>query len=154
MADSRSFRDALGRYPTGVAVVTAFADGKALGMTVNSFASVSLDPPLVLWSIERSTERYGIFEHARHWGVNVLAADQAGLAHACALEADLAKCLTGWEGDTVPLIEGAVARFTCQAEAIHPGGDHDILVGRVIDFDTPRDAPALVFYRSTYCEPG
>jgi len=154
LADSRSFRDALGRYPTGVAIVTAFADGKALGMTVNSFASVSLDPPLVLWSIEKSTERYGIFGKATHWGVNVLAADQAGLAHACALEADLAACRTGWSGEAVPLIDGAVARFTCQAEAVHPGGDHDILVGRVIAFDEPRDVPALVFYRSTYCEPG
>ncbi len=154
MADNRSFRDALGRYPTGVAIVTAFVDGKALGMTVNSFASVSLDPPLVLWSIETASERYGIFDKAEHWGVNVLAADQAGLAHACALEADLAACHTGWSGETVPLIDGAVARLTCKAEAVHAGGDHDIMVGRVLAIDTPRDVPSLVFYRSTYCEPG
>ena len=154
MADSRSLRDVLGRYPTGVAIVTTYVDGKALGMTVNSFASVSLDPPLVLWSIEKASERYGIFDGAAHWGVNVLAADQAGLAHACALDPDLAACRSSWQGEQVPLIDGAVAHLVCQAEAVHPGGDHDILVGRVLEFDTPRDAPALVFYRSTYCEPG
>lgn len=154
MADSRRFRDALGRYPTGVAIVTTFADGKALGMTVNSFASVSLDPPLVLWSVEKGSDRHGLFTRATHWGVNVLAADQSELANACAMKADIEACGGLWGGDVVPLLEGAVARFTCQAEAVHPGGDHDILVGRVIALETPRDAPSLVFHRSSYSEAG
>lgn len=154
MTDSRSFRDALGRYPTGVAIVTAYDGGRAVGMTVNSFASVSLEPPLVLWSLERGTTRYAPFRQAVRYAINVLAADQAGLAHACALEADLRACHADWTDDEAPLIDGAVARFLCRQEAIHQGGDHDIIVGAVTRYDMLRDAPALVFYRSTYCEPG
>lgn len=154
MTDTRSFRDALGRYPTGVAIVTAYDGGQAVGMTVNSFASVSLDPPLVLWSLDRGTTRFDLFRGARTYAVNVLAGDQAGLAHACAIEADLAACHAEWTGEEAPLIEGAVARFLCRQSAVHQGGDHDIIVGEVVRFDTPRDAPALAFYRSTYCEPG
>lgn len=154
MTDSRSFRDALGRYPTGVTIVTAFAEGHALGVTVNSFASVSLAPPLVLWSIEHGTGRHKVFRDSLSFGVNVLAADQAGFAHGCALEADLGACRIPWSGEEVPLIEGAVARFVCRQRAVYPGGDHEIIVGEVTGFDEPRDVPALVFYRSTYCEPG
>ena len=154
MIDSREFRDALGRYPTGVTIVSAFHEGRAVGMTVNSFASVSLDPPLVLWSIECETERYAMFRHAQTYAINVLAADQAGLAHACALQPDLRNCHALWTGEQAPLIDGAVAHFVCRQSAVHRGGDHDIIVGEVIDLDTPRDVPALVFYTSTYCEPG
>lgn len=154
MIDSRAFRDALGRYPTGVTIVTAYAGDRAVGMTVNSFASVSLDPPLVLWSVETATERYEIFRDAETYAINVLAADQAGLAHACALEPDLRNCYAAWTGEQAPLIDGAVARFVCRRQAVHPGGDHEIIVGEVVDMDTPRDVPALVFYTSTYCEPG
>lgn len=154
MIDSRAFRDALGRFPTGVTIVSAFAGGQAVGMTVNSFASVSLDPPLVLWSIETASDRYRLFGGAETYAINVLAADQAGLAHACALEADLGRCRAGWTGKQAPWIDGAVARFLCRRKAVHPGGDHEIIVGEVTEFDTPREAPALVFYASTYCEPG
>ena len=154
MIDTRKFRDALGRYPTGVAVVTAFHDGVAKGMTVNSFASVSLDPPLVLWSIECESDRYAIFRDAEDYAINVLAADQAGLAHACALDADLLANRIAWEGTKAPLLPDTVARLTCRQRAVHPGGDHDIIVGEVTDLDEPRDARALVFYRSTYSESG
>lgn len=154
MIDSRAFRDALGRYPTGVTIVSAYDGGRAVGMTVNSFASVSLEPPLVLWSIETATERYDMFRHAKTYAINVLAADQAGLAHACALDPDLRNCHAGWSGDQAPLIDGAVAHFVCRQSAVHPGGDHEIIVGEVLEMDTPRDVPALVFYTSTYCEPG
>ncbi|WP_300542922.1 flavin reductase family protein [Maricaulis sp.] len=154
MPDSRSFRDALGRYPTGVTIVSAYVDGRAVGMTVNSFASVSLEPRLLLWSVEKATERYRLFRNAKTYAINVLAADQAGLAHACALDADLRACHADWTGEAAPLIEGCVSRFLCRQTAVHPGGDHDIIVGEVTDFDTPREAPALVFYSSTYCEPG
>jgi flavin reductase (DIM6/NTAB) family NADH-FMN oxidoreductase RutF len=85
----REFRDALGRYPTGVALVTLMAEGRALAMTVNSFASVSLDPPLILWSVDRKSGRYELFRDAPHFAVNVLAADQEGLSNACARDDDL-----------------------------------------------------------------
>ena len=88
MSKSRDFRDVLGRYPTGVAIISARIDGKPYGVTVNSFASVSLDPPLVLWSIERDRERYDLFKNVEDYAINILARDQSGQAHACALNAD------------------------------------------------------------------
>jgi flavin reductase (DIM6/NTAB) family NADH-FMN oxidoreductase RutF len=150
----RSFRDVLGRYPTGVVIVTAFVDGKPLGVTVNSFASVSLDPPLVLWSVDRETDRYEIFAPVEHYAINILAHDQADLAHACALSADLIECRAELEGEVAPLIIGAVARLVCKREAVHPGGDHDIIVGRVTQQDAPRDEASLLFYRGAYGRPG
>lgn len=153
MSETRSFRDALGRYPTGVAIVTAHVDGVAVGITVNSFASVSLDPPLVLWSIEKATERYARFRDADRFAINVLASDQADLAHACALEPRLRECRATWSG-AIPLLDGAIARFECTRDQVYPGGDHDIILGRVDKFDTPRDAPALVFYQGGYSQPG
>lgn len=154
MNDSCSFRDALGRYPTGVTIVATYVDGAAVGVTVNSFASVSLDPPLVLWSIERETERYALFRDADTYSINVLAHDQAELAQACALEPRLEACPVEWSGSAAPLLAGAIARFTCTREHVYPGGDHDILVGRVTALDTPRDVPALGFYRGQYGQPG
>src|SRR5690606_14777471 len=78
--DGRGFRRALGQYATGVTVVTASADGEAGGVTANSFASVSMDPPLVLWSLQKSSQSYHIFTKATHFAVNVLASDQIELS--------------------------------------------------------------------------
>ncbi len=148
----REFRDALGRYPTGVALVTLMAEGRALAMTVNSFASVSLDPPLILWSVDRKSGRYELFRDAPHFAVNVLAADQEGLSNACARDDDLDASGARWSAGehAAPLVDGCVARFECTRETVHDGGDHDIIIGRVTGFDMPRTAPALVFHRSAY----
>lgn len=154
MIDSRAFRDALGCYPTGVTIVSTFVDGAALGMTVNSFASVSLDPRLVLWSIERTTNRYDLLRHARDFAINILAHDQAAMAEMCAQEADLAKCGASWSGDVAPLIDGAVAHLLCRQHAVHPGGDHDIIIGEVIAFDRPRPVDSLLFMRGRYGSAG
>lgn len=152
MDRAREYRDALGLYPTGVALVTLLHDGAARAMTINSFASVSLDPPLILWSVARESLRYRLFRDAEAFAVNVLAADQEALATACAQSDDLQAAGAQWslgEGGA-PLVEGAVARLECVRDAVHPGGDHDIIVGRVIGFDQPRRSPALVFHRSAY----
>jgi flavin reductase (DIM6/NTAB) family NADH-FMN oxidoreductase RutF len=154
LSNNRAFRDALGSYPTGVTIVSAYVDGVAVGMTVNSFASVSLDPPLVLWSIERATQRYPLLREANDYAINILAHDQADLAEACAQEADLAACGASWSGDLAPLLDGAVARLVCRRSAVHPGGDHDIIVGEVLSFDTLRRVPSLVFMRGGYGEAG
>ena len=154
MSDIRSFRDVLGRYPTGVAIVSAFVDGQAVGVTVNSFASVSLDPPLVLWSIERATDRHGLFEKVDDYVINILASDQAELAKACAQNADLVACKAVVSGAKLPLVGNSVAHLICRRSATYPGGDHDIIVGEVVDMETPRDFPSLVFYRGTYGQPG
>ena len=140
----------MSRYPTGVTLVTRFASGKALGMTVNSFASVSLDPPLILWSIARETERYDLFSNTQRFGVSVLAHDQAGLAAACAQSPVLDEIGAGWSGDVAPMIDGAVAQFVCRTSAIHNGGDHDVIIGEVVEMSQAREAPALTFYRGEY----
>ena len=152
MNNGRDYRDALGLYPTGVALVTVMNAGSARAMTVNSFASVSLNPPLILWSVAKDSARYDLFVNARIFAVNVLAADQEALASACAQNDDLETGGGSWSAGAggAPLVDGAVARFECVREAVHPGGDHDIIVGRVTGFDRPRAAPALVFHRSGY----
>lgn len=149
---AREYRDALGLYPTGVALVTLMHRGSARAMTVNSFASVSLDPPLILWSLARDSARYQLFHDAEQFAVNVLAADQHGVATACAQNDDLSAAGAHWSpGQSgAPLVTDTVARFECERHAIHPGGDHDIIVGRVVAFDRPRVAPALVFHKSGY----
>ncbi|XBQ15867.1 MAG: flavin reductase family protein [Oceanicaulis sp.] len=152
MDKARGFRDALGRYPTGVALITFMDAGRARAMTVNSFASVSLDPPLILWSVARDSLRYKAFRDAPVFAVNVLGADQEFLSTACAQNDDLgasgAQFSSGANG--APLVTDAIARFECARRAVHEGGDHDVIIGEVTGFDAPRDAPALVFYRSKY----
>lgn len=122
MDRAREYRDALGLYPTGVALVTLLHDGAARAMTINSFASVSLDPPLILWSVARESLRYRLFRDAEAFAVNVLAADQEALATACAQSDDLQAAGAQWslgEGGA-PLVEGAVARLECVRDAVHP----------------------------------
>ncbi|MEQ8405318.1 MAG: flavin reductase family protein [Oceanicaulis sp.] len=152
MDKARAFRDALGRFPTGVALITLMDAGRARAMTVNSFSSVSLDPPLILWSVAKDSLRYAAFRDAEAFAVNVLGADQEFLSNACAQNDDLgasgAQFAAGANG--APVIDDAIARFECSRTAVHPGGDHDIIIGEVTGFDAPRDAPALVFYRSKY----
>jgi len=153
---TRAFRDALASFPTGVALVTMMDEGKATAMTVNSFASVSLEPPLILWSLARDSFRCAAFLNAGQFAVNVLAHDQRSLAEACAREDDLSASGARWTpGESgAPLVADTVARFECSRIAVHPGGDHDIIIGQVTRFDEPRKAPALVFFRSAYTRAG
>lgn len=152
METARAFRDALACYPTGVAIVTLRENGQVRALTINSFASVSLQPPLVLWSLDRASLRFEQFARASRFAINVLGADQEALALACARDDDLERAGGTWrEGKTgVPLIPNAIACFECDLHAVHEGGDHIIIVGRVEAFEQPRTAPALVFHRSVF----
>ncbi len=156
MSEDRAYRDALGCFPTGVALVTRAEDGAARAMTINSFASVSLTPRLVLWSLARDSERFEAFAAAQHYAINVLAADQGALSSACAMTDDLVSAGGRWTPGAhgAPLVDGAIARFECTRVAVHPGGDHVIIVGEVSGFDMPRRAPALVFHKSSYGQAG
>ena len=150
--DRRAFRNALGRFPTGVTVVTTLAaDGRPVGLTANSFSSVSLDPPLVLWSLAKSASSLLIFLKAPHYAINVLAADQIGLSRQFAgSRADRFKgvaCRSGL-GD-VPIIEGCSAWFECHNVHQYDGGDHVILVGEVERF-AEAERPALAFHVGGY----
>ncbi|MCR8549395.1 flavin reductase family protein [Salipiger sp. P9] len=149
-ADPRAFRDALGRFVTGVTIVTCNTPDGPLGITANSFASVSLDPPLVLWSPAKRSQRYPFFVAAAHFAIHVLRADQAPLCQAFARSGesfDAARWQPNAEG--VPLIDGCLARFDCEKLAEHDGGDHTILIGRVRRVDTLPGEP-LIFSGGRY----
>jgi flavin reductase (DIM6/NTAB) family NADH-FMN oxidoreductase RutF len=129
---ARDFRTALGRFATGVTLVTCDSGIGPLGITANSFASLSLDPPLVLWSPARSSRRFAAFTAASHFAIHILRDDQLDLARAFTHHGqawDHADWHPSPEG--VPLIDDVLARFDCRLHAIHDGGDHAIVVGKV-----------------------
>ncbi|WP_031469532.1 flavin reductase [Sciscionella sediminilitoris] len=153
--DQRDYRTALGQYATGVAVVTTTApDGRRLGVTANSFTSVSVDPPLVSWcAAERAPSLPG-FTEASHFAVNVLAAHQHDLSRQFATRAqdkfadvELEEGIAG-----VPLLAGVVARFECRAVRRVPAGDHVIFLGEVERYTAPGGQP-LVFHSGAYHVP-
>ena len=153
MADfsERELRDAMGSFATGVTIVTTMTDRGPLGMTVNSFTSVSLDPPLVLWSPARKSARFPAFEAASHFAVHILSQDQRKLADTFSkygFEAFDELEYTPGIGD-VPLLSGCTARFECSHAAGHDGGDHLIVVGEVLRISAC-DKPALLFYRGEF----
>ena len=151
--DCRAFRDALGCFATGIAVVTACApDGSFVGLTVNSFNSVSLDPPLVLWSLDLGSPSLDAFRNATHYAVNILAAGQEEISQRFAMRAadkfgDLDVC-TGFGG--VPLLHGCCAWFECANEAQYPGGDHLIFLGRVERFSADAARAPLLYHGGRY----
>jgi flavin reductase (DIM6/NTAB) family NADH-FMN oxidoreductase RutF len=149
-AHPRPMREALGRFATGVCVVTTSTPDGPVGFTANSFASLSLDPPLVLWSPAKSSQRYPVFAGAAHFAIHVLARHQMDLvlrfARRGAGFAGLAHEVTA-EGN--PAIAGALARFDCAQHATHDGGDHLIVVGRVLRVTMRADEP-LVFSAGHY----
>lgn len=152
--DSRSLRDALGEFATGVAVVTARgADGQAVGVTINSFASVSLEPPLVLWSLGLQSPSRTVFESCGHYAVNVLAADQVELSQRFSQPQEdrfAGIALKVGAGGT-PLLPGCAAWFECRNEMRYPGGDHVILVGYV-ESVRREPKPPLIFHGGRYRE--
>ncbi len=153
----RQFRDALGLFPTGIAVVTAgLEDGSVGGLTVNSFTSLSLDPPLVLVALARTIASFPIFERASHFGISLLRDDQRHVSAAFA-KSDLAKWHGGHHrsGERAPVIHPNLAAFECEVHARHEGGDHMILVGKVLSLETAGagdEARPLLYYRGQYRE--
>ena len=148
--DTRAFRDALGTFATGVTVVTCQSEKGPLGITANSFASVSLDPPLVLWSPARASKRFAAFEAAEHFAIHILGEDQHHFCTTFAFEGGNFSQLPWHEGASgVPLIDGCVARFECKRFAVHEGGDHAIIVGQVTSA-TVIEGRSLVFSRGVF----
>lgn len=148
------FRQALGRYATGVTVVTCNSDMGPLGITANSFSSLSMDPPLVLWSPARSSRRFGAFSAARHFAIHVIGSEQEGLARHFSKQGHDFTGL-GWQASDngVPLLDGCIARFECDKEAEHEGGDHTIIVGRVTRVTATPGTP-LVFHGGQFLDLG
>jgi flavin reductase (DIM6/NTAB) family NADH-FMN oxidoreductase RutF len=129
----RAFRNALGSFTTGVTVVTAMTSDGPIGMTVNSFASVSLDPPLVLWSPAKSSSRYAAFTGAQHFAIHVLGSDQDHLSAAFTRGGSgFERIDVEFNEVGVPVLPGTLARFECGQQAQHDAGDHTIIIGRVL----------------------
>jgi flavin reductase (DIM6/NTAB) family NADH-FMN oxidoreductase RutF len=150
--DPKHFRSALGQFPTGVTVITTrTADGRRIGLTANSFSSLSLDPPLVLWSLAKPAPSRTDFVAATHFAINMLADDQLHLSRTFATaSADKfagVACMDGPGG--VQLIEGSSAHFVCRNIGQYDGGDHLIFIGEVEAYESFRRAP-LVFHAGSY----
>jgi flavin reductase (DIM6/NTAB) family NADH-FMN oxidoreductase RutF len=151
--DRRAFRDALGCFATGVTIVTTSgADGAPIGFTANSFTSVSLDPPLILFNLNRHAHSLAIFEGCAHFAVNILAEHQIALSSRfAATDGDKWQGVAFAAGTSgCPLLDGAIASLECTRHAVHEGGDHRIFVGRVLAMRMGGAAMPLVFWRGAY----
>ncbi|MBN2979198.1 flavin oxidoreductase [Pseudomonas fluorescens] len=150
--DPRAFRRALGNFATGVTVVTAAdAVGRKVGVTANSFNSVSLDPPLVLWSLDKRSNSHEVFEQASHFAVNVLAADQIDLSNNFARPKDDRFAEIEYQPGEggAPVFADCSARFHCENYQQVDGGDHWIMIGKVVAFDDFGRAP-LLYHQGAY----
>ena len=151
--DSREFRNALGRFATGVCVISTVSDkGAPLGLTANSFTSVSLDTPLVLWSLQNNSDVYDIFSSPAHFAINVLACEHHGHSNRYAQKGDH---LLDPDHFTIgeygsPIVDEALVTFECELHATHDGGDHLIIVGRVKHVHTRDEGEPLLFYCGNY----
>lgn len=151
--DTRAFRDALGCFPTGVAVVTAeSADRPPMGITVNSFASVSLDPPLVLWCVDRRSDRFHTFTNADGFTISVLGSCHRHVSARLARPGAHSLEGIGLRATELgpPALADALAVLECERHALHQGGDHAILVGRVLRFSHQPAGEPLVFFQGRY----
>ena len=147
---AKEFRDALSRFGTGVTVVTTGTPDGPIGITANSFSSVSLDPPLVLWSAALKSRRFPFFSKARTLAIHILAEDQQDLCWAFSRSNDAFDSADWAPGkDGTPLIQGCLARFECEKYAEYDGGDHAIIVSRVKDIAFREGDPLLFFGGST-----
>jgi flavin reductase (DIM6/NTAB) family NADH-FMN oxidoreductase RutF len=149
------FRRALGAFATGITVIsTVTENGQFDGLTVNSFNSVSLEPPLILWSLSLATPHFPAFKTIPRFAVNILAADQAAIAERFATlnnnQFDGVETNLGLGG--VPLLQGCIAVLECRTETIYPGGDHIIFIGRVerLHCDNREPLGPLLYWNGSY----
>ncbi|MGL5008510.1 MAG: flavin reductase family protein [Paracoccaceae bacterium] len=148
--NARLLRDALGTFATGVTIVTINGPDGPMGFTANSFSSLSMDPALILWSPAKASRRFPFFAAAEHFAIHVLGQDQS------AWPARFAHSGEGFAGldwrtsdDGIPILPGTLARFDCQRHATHDGGDHLIIVGRVLRLALGEGEP-LIFARGKF----
>lgn len=146
----RALRDALGCFATGVTLITIESADGPMGFAANSFAAVSLDPALVLWSPAKSSRRFAHYIAATHYAIHVLPRDAHGLLDRFGREgAGFDGLAFGHNAEGVPVLDAALARFDCRQHAVHDGGDHMIIVGEVLRA-THRGGDALVFHQGRY----
>jgi flavin reductase (DIM6/NTAB) family NADH-FMN oxidoreductase RutF len=155
--EGQAFREALGWFATGITIITTRgAAGELVGFTANSFTSVSLEPPLVLFNLNRGANCLATFEACTHFAINILAEEQTALSSRFA-----SPTAAKWDGvavalglDGCPILGGALAAFECGVHAIHDGGDHRIFVGRVLRMRAASEGKPLLFSRGSYRKVG
>lgn len=151
--DSRAFRDSLASFATGICVVTCLdQDGDPQGITINSFSSVSLEPPLILFSLDRLSNAFSYFIDADSFAVNVLADDQSDLSRLFSFQSKdrwASVSYETWETGC-PILNGSLATLECDVYDRHQGGDHVIFVGKVRNLISRRDGAPLIYFRSRY----
>ncbi|VVP69450.1 p-hydroxyphenylacetate 3-hydroxylase, reductase component [Pseudomonas fluorescens] len=150
--DPQAFRAALGTFTTGVTIITTQAeDGSPVGITANSFNSVSLNPPLVLWSLSKKARSLPVFSGGKHWNVHVLSTEQESLSGRFATQGEDKFAEVPFDNGVseAPLLQDCTARFQCRTAFQYEGGDHVIFVGEVLAFDHSERAP-LAFQSGQY----
>jgi flavin reductase (DIM6/NTAB) family NADH-FMN oxidoreductase RutF len=150
--DSAKYRQVLGHFPTGVTVITAAPDGEPVGMAVGSFASVSLDPPLVAFFAGHGSTSWPKIQVAGSFCVNILAEDQEGVCRRFASKDEDKFAGLGWKpaGSGSPLLDGVLAWIDCDIESVIEAGDHVCVMGRVRDLEVAHDGGPLLFFRGGY----
>lgn len=150
--DPLLFRKALGTFATGVAVVTSISDGTPYGMAVNSFTSVSLDPPLIAFCAARSSTTWPRMREAPGFAVNVLTHEQEDVCRTFARSGADRFAGLRWTVDDggPPLLDGALTQLVCTYDAVHEAGDHELVLGRVVSLRQRDDGAPLVFFRGSY----
>lgn len=150
--DEAAFREVLGRFATGVTIVTAVAGDEPVGMAVNSFTSVSLDPPLVLFCAARTSTTWPRIRSARRFAVNILGDHQEGVSRLFATRGADRFGSVAWHVGVsgAPLLDDVLAFVDCTIEAEHDAGDHVIVVGRVLDLGIGAECGPLLFHGGGY----
>lgn len=150
--DDRRFREVLGHFATGVTIITAIDDDEPVGISANAFTSLSLDPPLVLFCVARSSSTWPRIQHARKFAINILGEHHEGLSQLFATKGADRFTSTPWRTGVSgsPVLDEAIAYVDCELEAEYPGGDHLIVVGRVVDLDVRDGGRPLLFYKGSY----
>lgn len=144
------FKEVMGSYPSGVTVVTTVdAKNQPIGLTVNSFVSVSIDPLLILWCIDKKSSSYEAFDHSDYFTVNILAADQGDICWAFASRTEpdrFSKCSWEFSENNVPVINEAFANLECKKHSVVDAGDHYILIGQVVNIQKT-EKEAMLYYK-------
>ena len=150
--DAATFRTVLGHFCSGITVITSVDDGEPVGLTCQSFSSVSLDPPLVLFVAAKSAHSWPRIRAAGLFSANVLAEDQEALSRRFALRGIDKFAGVGWTSGPsgAPLLDDCLAYVDCEIAAVHDAGDHEIVVGRVLELAVTREAAPLLFFRGGY----
>lgn len=153
VARARRFRDVLGRFASGVTVVTSMSGGQPVGMTCQSFSSVSLDPPLVLFVPARTSRAWPLMQRSGKFAVNFLGADQAELSNTMASRGVDKFADVPWQPSPVtgsPVLDGGLGHVDCTVHAVHEAGDHYVVLGRVVGLGAGEDDEPLLFFQGQY----